>query len=99
MKRLRVAALVGSTVAALVLSGCSVLDGIGESGAAPSVLATPQGPPPGAESLARFYSQRLEWKKCEGAWCSTLEVPVDYAKPSGVEHHAPSHFFHSRRCE
>ena len=83
MKRLRVAALVGTTVAALALSGCSVLDGLGTSEAAPSVLATPQGPPPGAEPLARFYSQRLEWRECEGAWCATLEVPVDYAKPSG----------------
>jgi pimeloyl-ACP methyl ester carboxylesterase len=83
MKHRRVAALLTATATALVLTGCSVVDGIRGSGSAPSVVATPLGPPPGAEPLARFYSQRLEWKKCEGAWCSGLEVPVDYENPQG----------------
>ena len=47
------------------------------------VSVTPQSPPPGAEPLARFYSQRLDWTKCEGAWCAALEVPVDYENPQG----------------
>ncbi len=83
MKRLRVAALVGTTAAALVLSGCSVIGGIAGSDSAPSVSVTPQSPPPGSEALSRFYGQRLEWTDCEGAQCATLEVPVDYANPQG----------------
>ncbi len=83
MKRLRVAALVGTAVAALVLSGCSVVDGLNDSGSAPSVSVTPQSPPPGSEALSRFYGQRLEWTECEGAQCAKLEVPVDYANPQG----------------
>ena len=84
MKRLRGAALLGTAaVAALVLSGCSVVGDLADSGSTPSVSVTPQSPPPGSEALSRFYSQRLDWKECEGAQCATLEVPVDYAKPQG----------------
>ena len=83
MNRRRVAVLAGVTAAALALSGCSVIDGLGGSEGAPSVAATPQSPPPGAESLARFYAQRLDWTRCEDAWCATLEVPVDYENPTG----------------
>ena len=79
----RAAALAGVTATALLLSGCSVVEGIGASASTPSVVATPQGPPPGAEPLARFYSQRLDWTECEGAWCAQLEVPVDYEQPQG----------------
>ena len=73
----------GATVAALVLSGCSVIDDIRGSGPAPSISVTPQSPPPGSEALSRFYSQRLDWTDCEGAQCATLEVPVDYDNPQG----------------
>ncbi len=83
MKRLRVAALAGTTVAALILSGCSFIEGSGASASTPSVSITPQSPPPGSEALSRFYGQRLEWKDCEGAQCATLEVPVEYANPQG----------------
>ena len=81
MIRRRVAALSGATVALLVLSGCSVIDGIRDSGSVPSVSVTPQSPPPGAEALSRFYTQQLDWADCEGAQCATLEVPVDYDNP------------------
>src|SRR6478752_8686695 len=83
MIRRRVAALSGATVALLLLSGCSVIDGIRDSGSVPSVSVTPQSPPPGAEALSRFYTQRLDWSDCEGAQCAALEVPVDYDKPQG----------------
>ena len=82
MKSRRVAALVGATVAALVLSGCSVIDGIG-GGSEPSISVTPQSPPPGYEALARFYAQHLQWTRCEDAQCARLQVPVDYANPQG----------------
>jgi hypothetical protein len=56
MSRRHVTALVAATVTALVLSGCSVLDGVTGSGSVPSVSVTPQSPPPGAEALSRFYT-------------------------------------------
>src|SRR4051794_5273965 len=82
MIRRRVAALSGATVALLVLSGCSVVAGMGGS-PAPAVSVTPQSPPPGSEDLGSFYGQRLDWTDCEGAQCARLRVPVDYAKPQG----------------
>ena len=82
MIRRRVAALSGATVALLVLSGCSVVDGIRGS-SAPSVSVSPQTPPPGSEDLASFYAQRLDWAECEGAQCASLRVPVDYDAPQG----------------
>jgi pimeloyl-ACP methyl ester carboxylesterase len=34
--------------------------------------------------LARFYSQQLSWRACQGGECATLlEVPVDYANRRG----------------
>ena len=34
-------------------------------------------------SLARFYAQRLAWRDCGGGFqCSTLQVPLDYARPA-----------------
>src|SRR5688572_3452476 len=83
MTRRLAAALAGVTASLLVLSGCSMLDGLGGAVGAPPVTVSPQSPPPGAEALARFYSQRLDWTKCAGAWCASLEVPVDYENPQG----------------
>ena len=33
--------------------------------------------------LARYYDQDLRWSPCHGGRCSTLRVPLDYAKPAG----------------
>ncbi|HET6967711.1 MAG TPA: alpha/beta hydrolase [Ornithinibacter sp.] len=82
MIRRRVAALAGATVALLVLSGCSFVDG-SRGSSVPSVSVSPQSPPPGSEALASFYGQRLGWADCEGAQCATLRVPVDYDAPQG----------------
>ncbi|SFC17947.1 alpha/beta hydrolase fold [Nocardioides terrae] len=44
---------------------------------------------PGAQdapdpALQSFYTQTLDWSRCRSRfWCSTLEVPLDYAQPSG----------------
>nr|WP_260174001.1 alpha/beta hydrolase [Nocardioides albus] len=36
------------------------------------------------EGLQSFYSQKLDWKGCNGAFeCATLEVPLDYSDPTG----------------
>ncbi|MBO9522572.1 MAG: alpha/beta fold hydrolase [Nocardioidaceae bacterium] len=47
----------------------------------PTQSATPQAPP--TASLARFYAQKLHWKKCDRDVCARLEVPLDYAHPEG----------------
>jgi pimeloyl-ACP methyl ester carboxylesterase len=40
--------------------------------------------PTPAADLQRFYGQQLEWSECRDAQqCSTLRVPLDYAKPAG----------------
>ncbi len=83
MNRRPAAALVTVVLATHVVAGCSVVDGIRGEGSAPSVSVSPQPPPLGSEALARFYAQRLEWRRCEGAQCATLEVPVDYENPQG----------------
>jgi pimeloyl-ACP methyl ester carboxylesterase len=78
-------------VLALLLSGCGLL---GSSDDAPRSEPTLTPSPIGSTgpdatasaepSLARFYDQKLTWKKCrEGDECSTLTVPLDYAKPDG----------------
>lgn len=82
MSRRRIAALAGATVAALLVSGCT-LPGLGGSNSSSSVSVAPQTPPPGSEDLSSFYAQRLQWNDCEGAQCASLEVPVDYAAPQG----------------
>ena len=33
--------------------------------------------------LATFYTQKLDWKKCDSNECTTLTVPLDYAHPDG----------------
>ena len=79
-------------VLAMVLSGCGFLgasDGK-QSGSEPTLTPSPidsTGPEATASaepSLARFYDQKLTWKKCRDTdECSTLTVPLDYAKPGG----------------
>ncbi|MFG2087973.1 MULTISPECIES: alpha/beta hydrolase [unclassified Spirillospora] len=41
-------------------------------------------PPAAPAGLEPFYSQKPSWKGCEdGFECTTVQVPLDYAKPSG----------------
>ena len=41
-------------------------------------------PPPG-RGLTRYERQRLDWQGCgHGFFCSTMLVPLDYAKPDGT---------------
>ena len=75
--------LAGATAVVLLLSGCSLVDGATGADRTPTTSVSPQSPPPGSESLAPFYSQRLQWTDCEGARCSRLRVPVDYDAPTG----------------
>jgi len=50
----------------------------------PSGSGPTTSPPPSSPELTRFYSQTLDWASCEGSFeCATLEVPLDYADPTG----------------
>lgn len=61
-----------ATVLALA-AGCS--DSGGEEQTAP---------PPVPAGLESFYSQKPAWKDCDGGFeCATVQVPLDYSKPSG----------------
>ncbi|WP_205473231.1 alpha/beta hydrolase [Nocardioides sp. SYSU D00038] len=87
----------GLVVLALVLTGVvaalgALDDGGGDGsddGRPGRPLRTGPDPDPDATvppdpALARFYEQRLDWEECRGSdECATLEVPVDYADPTG----------------
>jgi pimeloyl-ACP methyl ester carboxylesterase len=51
--------------------------------------ATPPAPSGNAEEpsyppqLARYYEQKLDWRRCGSNQCSRLTVPLDYAHPDG----------------
>ena len=79
----RATALAGATAVALLLSGCSLVEGATGGTRTSSAAVSPQRPPAGLEALAPFYGQRLQWSDCEGAQCARLRVPLDYARPGG----------------
>ncbi|WP_034649093.1 alpha/beta hydrolase [Cellulomonas sp. HZM] len=68
-------------VAALLLAGCSVPAKHQSSPTATSGSSAAPSDVPAA--LAPFYTQTIEWKKCDEGQCGTLRVPVDYDDPSG----------------
>ncbi|MFD4629569.1 alpha/beta hydrolase [Streptomyces sp. NPDC058284] len=88
-------AAAGVLVAGLAAGCGSSGDGGGEDGKGPSATAPEPRPKPDPSSTlpASLTSQKLDWSRCEapekgsapGAeWqCSTLEVPLDYARPGG----------------
>jgi pimeloyl-ACP methyl ester carboxylesterase len=57
------------------------------SGGGPTPVPLSGGAPvtrPPDPALASYYSQTLQWSDCNsGDQCSTLTVPLDYARPSG----------------
>ena len=71
--------LLGLSAAALVLTAC-------QSAAAPPVVA-PSAPAsaavPTPTALARFYDQHITWHDCGGPECARIDVPLDYANPTG----------------
>ncbi len=77
------ALVAGAVAVATLVAGCSLVPGLREDEATPAATASPQSPPAGSESLARFYGQSLDWSECSGAECAQLTVPVDYARPDG----------------
>ncbi|MFB4308248.1 alpha/beta hydrolase [Actinomadura sp. GTD37] len=65
-----------ATVLALAMTtGCS--DGDGGEKETASASSVPAG-------LGSFYGQKPSWKNCDNGFeCATVQVPLDYAKPSG----------------
>jgi pimeloyl-ACP methyl ester carboxylesterase len=85
----RLVAAVTIVVVAVLVAGAALVATRGsthdDAGLTPVV---PSGGPPATEapaaSLARFYSQRLDWSDCgDGNRCSQLTVPLDYRAPAG----------------
>jgi len=79
---------------ALLVSGCGVFGG-GDSSSSATATPSPSSSssaspsesassPTASGPLAAYEGQKLTWKSCRGTdECSTLRVPLDYAKPSG----------------
>ncbi|MGH3367218.1 MAG: alpha/beta fold hydrolase [Nocardioidaceae bacterium] len=90
-RSLRAALATWLTVSVLVSTGCSgsslPADDDAHPGVAPSprAIPAPTEPMPSApDGLGRFYRQRLTWEPCTGGFvCTTVQVPLDYADPSG----------------
>jgi pimeloyl-ACP methyl ester carboxylesterase len=82
MTRLRRGLLAGTVAGSLALGGCGLFDGVGAE-PAPTVAPTNRTPPAGEDALQPFYEQQLDWTKCEGGYCATLRVPLDYDNPTG----------------
>ncbi len=76
-----------SRQAVLVVMSALALAGCGGGGGAPDAdQVSPSAAATAAPTagLQTFYSQKLDWKKCNGAFeCATLEVPLDYTDPTG----------------
>lgn len=82
-------------VVAVLLAGCAFLDS-GQKGSAPTPPSLSPSPLPSEATgaggvpggLKKYYDQELSWKACDdsaGNRCATLQVPLDYADPSGAE--------------
>lgn len=69
------------TALAVFTAGCGAGGGTPDADrVSPSASATAAP----SEGLQSFYSQKLDWEKCNGAFeCATLEVPLDYSDPTG----------------
>lgn len=71
-----------AVVAALPLAACTASS---QEHAAGFTLGKPGLTTGTAPSLAKFYGQALSWTPCESGYqCTTLQVPLNYADPSGT---------------
>jgi pimeloyl-ACP methyl ester carboxylesterase len=66
---------------ALVVAGCTHTHETKPTPVSPHPQATAA--PTTPDALAKFYDQKLDWKKCDQGECATLQVPLDYADPTG----------------
>ena len=65
----------------LLVTGCGTLFSSDDSTAPTPPVAASESPVSG--DLADFYGQEVTWKNCGRADCATIQVPVDYADPTG----------------
>ncbi|MEI7055221.1 alpha/beta hydrolase [Nocardioides sp. CCNWLW239] len=81
MKPQAVTGALALTALTAFVTGCGADGGTPDADrVSPSAAATAAP----AEGLQPFYSQKLDWKGCNGAFeCATLEVPLDYTDPTG----------------
>lgn len=71
-----------SLAAAAVLVAGSVAGCSSQSGQSAAEQTTPAGAP-AKGGLAQLYKQQLKWHSCAEGECANLQVPLDYAKPTG----------------
>lgn len=98
MKKLIVAVIViwalviaaGATVAVVLVTGDDNDDSSADQDSTSEAPSDPQSesstPPDTGEvpaGLESFYGQQIAWESCGSNQCGTLEVPVDYAEPTG----------------
>ena len=78
--------LAGVLTVALTVSACVVIpDGQSQAKTpSPAQKTSTQVPPPGQETLAKFYTQDLAWSDCGPNQCARLTVPIDYSHPDGA---------------
>ena len=65
--------------AALLLSGCTD----GSEAEPPVPTDTPSRTQPVGDGLDRYYDQQVQWRECDEFDCASIDVPLDYADPSG----------------
>jgi pimeloyl-ACP methyl ester carboxylesterase len=75
-------------VLAVLASGCGVASRAQDAGGgtAPGVGSNPPRGPVGPipAGLEKFYQQQPDWERCgSNQQCATIEVPLDYSKPTG----------------
>jgi pimeloyl-ACP methyl ester carboxylesterase len=84
-------AVTSAVVLALLAGGCQLLPGQ-EPEAVPSPTLSAQPVPEPSESeaaeaepsLERYYTQEVDWTRCRDSLrCAEIEVPLDYAEPTG----------------
>jgi len=80
VRRRSLAAVSLAVASVLLLAGCTV----------PSFLGggTERSEPTGetvAPELEPFYSQVLEWERCDDKWCATATAPLDWSDPGAGE--------------
>ena len=69
----------------MIMISAFILGAVSSCSSAPDSvpLPPPESVPVVDENLARFYEQELDWRECGGAYCTYVEVPLDYSDPNG----------------
>ena len=63
----------------LIMSSCTT----GSEAEPPAATDAPTVTQPVPDALSEFYTQQIAWRDCDSFECASIEVPLDYAHPSG----------------